>query len=138
MNILRLPPAPGVLFHLGYPAYFGVLLGIWKVLGAIVLVLPRFALLKEWAYAGMFIDFTAAVGKRIKLYREAVEAAAKRDLPQSFRKLEELGAITECGLSALSFLHRENLKRHCFLWGAIKCRQRVSLRFSQNVVISDD
>ena len=40
---------------------------------------------------------TATERTRIKLYREAVEAAAKRDLAQSFRKLEELDAINECG-----------------------------------------
>ena len=45
---------------------------------------------------------TGSERKRIKLYREAVEAAAKRDLPQSFRKLEELNAITECSLTALN------------------------------------
>lgn len=44
---------------------------------------------------------TVSERKRIKLYREAVEAAAKRDLPQSFRKLEELNAIIECNLTAL-------------------------------------
>jgi conjugative relaxase-like TrwC/TraI family protein len=45
---------------------------------------------------------TVSERKRIKLYREAVEAAAKRDLPQSFRKLEELNAITECGSNELN------------------------------------
>jgi hypothetical protein len=41
---------------------------------------------------------TAAERKRIRKYREAVEAAAARDLPRSFRKLEEFGAIVECGI----------------------------------------
>ncbi len=45
---------------------------------------------------------TVSERKRIKLYREAVEAAAKRDLPQCFHKLEELNAITECSLTELN------------------------------------
>jgi uncharacterized membrane protein YphA (DoxX/SURF4 family) len=60
MDILHLPPLFGIMLHLGYPAYFGAILGIWKVLGALALLAPRFPRLKEWAYAGMFIDFTSA------------------------------------------------------------------------------
>ena len=47
--------------HLGYPSYFLVLLGIWKVLAAAALLVPRRALLKEWAYAGCFFTYTGAV-----------------------------------------------------------------------------
>jgi len=46
--------------HLGYPLYFMTILGVWKVLGAIAILIPRFPLLKEWAYAGMFFDLTGA------------------------------------------------------------------------------
>jgi hypothetical protein len=46
--------------HLGYPAYFISLLGVWKLLGAVAIVAPRFPLLKEWAYAGMFFDMSGA------------------------------------------------------------------------------
>lgn len=47
--------------HLGYPEYFGVALAIFKVLGAIILVLPKFPLrMKEWAYAGFGFDFIFA------------------------------------------------------------------------------
>jgi uncharacterized membrane protein YphA (DoxX/SURF4 family) len=46
--------------HLGYPSYFVALLGFWKVLGSIALVVPRFPRLKEWAYAGIFFDLTGA------------------------------------------------------------------------------
>ena len=65
MNLLRLQPFFGVLLHLGYPAYFGTILGIWKVLGALALVAPRYPRLKEWAYAGMFIDYTAAIASYV-------------------------------------------------------------------------
>jgi len=48
------------LAHLGYPSYFSTILGAWKLLGAIAIVVPRFPRLKEWAYAGFFFDLTGA------------------------------------------------------------------------------
>jgi hypothetical protein len=50
----------GVVPALGYPMYFFAILGVWKVLGAIAILVPRFPLLKEWAYAGIFFDLTGA------------------------------------------------------------------------------
>jgi uncharacterized membrane protein YphA (DoxX/SURF4 family) len=52
------------LGHLGYPTYFPIILGVWKVLGAIAVVIPRFPRLKEWAYAGFFFDLTGAAASR--------------------------------------------------------------------------
>jgi uncharacterized membrane protein YphA (DoxX/SURF4 family) len=46
--------------RLGYPVYFMVLLGVWKLLGGVVLLVPRLPRVKEWAYAGVFIDFSSA------------------------------------------------------------------------------
>ena len=47
--------------HLGYPTYFGIAFTIFKVLGAIVLIVPRFPpRVKEWAYAGFTFDFIIA------------------------------------------------------------------------------
>ncbi|MDB5137608.1 MAG: hypothetical protein JWP37_4211 [Mucilaginibacter sp.] len=46
---------------LGYPTYFISLIGIWKVLGVIVILIPGFKLLKEWAYAGIFFTMSGAV-----------------------------------------------------------------------------
>ena len=46
--------------HLGYPSYFMVILGVWKVLGGMVVLLPRLPRLKEWAYAGMLFDLSGA------------------------------------------------------------------------------
>lgn len=40
--------------HLGYPSYLLTLLGICKLLGVVAVLVPRFPLLKEWAYAGFF------------------------------------------------------------------------------------
>jgi DoxX-like family len=60
-DILHAPPLFDDLLRLGYPPYFSTLLGVWKVLGAIVLVVPGYPLVKEWAYAGFFIDFSSAI-----------------------------------------------------------------------------
>lgn len=46
---------------LGYPTYFISLIGIWKMLGIIAILIPGFKLLKEWAYAGLFFTMTGAV-----------------------------------------------------------------------------
>jgi|SRR4030095_10731870 len=47
--------------HLGYPAYFVTILGMWKILGVVALLIPKFPLLKEWAYAGFFFMMSGAV-----------------------------------------------------------------------------
>jgi hypothetical protein len=46
--------------HLGYPLYFALILGTWKLLGAIAITAPGLPRVKEWAYAGFFFDLTAA------------------------------------------------------------------------------
>lgn len=50
----------GVVPELGYPMYFFAILGFWKVMGAVAILVPRFPRLKEWAYAGIFFDLTGA------------------------------------------------------------------------------
>lgn len=50
----------GVVPLLGYPLYFFAILGFWKVLGAIAILVPGYPRLKEWAYAGIFFDLTGA------------------------------------------------------------------------------
>ena len=46
---------------LGYPLYFLTIIGVWKVLAVIAILLPGFKLLKEWAYAGLFFVMTGAL-----------------------------------------------------------------------------
>jgi uncharacterized membrane protein YphA (DoxX/SURF4 family) len=46
--------------HLGYPDYFRIELAIGKVLGAILLIVPVSAKIKEWVYAGFVITFVSA------------------------------------------------------------------------------
>lgn len=47
--------------QLGYPVYFLTILGIWKILGVVAVLIPKFPLLKEWAYAGFFFAMSGAI-----------------------------------------------------------------------------
>ena len=60
-DVLRVPQVHVIIDRLGYPAYFHVILGIWKLLGAVAVTVPRFPRLKEWAYAGVVFDLTGAL-----------------------------------------------------------------------------
>lgn len=51
--------------NLGYPLYLMTLLGIWKILGVIAILIPKFPLLKEWAYAGFFFTMSGALFSHI-------------------------------------------------------------------------
>lgn len=50
---------------LGYPVYLMTILGIWKILGVIAILLPKTPLLKEWAYAGFFFSMSGALFSHI-------------------------------------------------------------------------
>jgi uncharacterized membrane protein YphA (DoxX/SURF4 family) len=60
-DILRLPDAQAIFAHLGYPAYLLPFLGVAKVLAVIAILVPGFARLKEWAYAGVVFDLAGAL-----------------------------------------------------------------------------
>jgi hypothetical protein len=62
--ILRNPHFAADMARLGYPSYFLPFLGVWKILGAIVILMPGARRLKEWAYAGMIFDISGAVVSR--------------------------------------------------------------------------
>lgn len=46
---------------LGYPTYLLTILGVWKILGVLAVLIPKFPLLKEWAYAGFFFVMSGAI-----------------------------------------------------------------------------
>lgn len=46
---------------LGYPGYFVNYIAVMKVLGVIGILIPGFPRVKEWAYAGLFLDMISAV-----------------------------------------------------------------------------
>jgi uncharacterized membrane protein YphA (DoxX/SURF4 family) len=54
--------------RLGYPTYFVVIMGLWKVPGAVVLVSPRLPRLKEWVYAGLIFVYTTAAASHLVMH----------------------------------------------------------------------
>lgn len=65
LQIVHVPHYVQLFAGLGYPGYFLLLLGIGKILGSIVLAIPRYPLIREWAYAGFMIDFLSAIFSHI-------------------------------------------------------------------------
>src|SRR5690606_5749364 len=61
VQLLKLKEEADMMVHLGYPLYFLTILGIWKILGVVAVLIPKFPLLKEWAYAGFFFAMSGAV-----------------------------------------------------------------------------
>jgi len=59
--VLRTKQWVDLVTNLGYPVYFLTILGVWKILGVIAILIPRFKLIKEWAYAGFFFAMTGAL-----------------------------------------------------------------------------
>ena len=61
LNLTQTEQVVATMNHLGYPAYFASILGLWKLLGAVAVVIPRFPRLKEWAYAGATFTWVMAI-----------------------------------------------------------------------------
>lgn len=98
-DIVRLPSVlDPVTTHLGYPSYFLVLLGTWKVLGAVALLVRRRPLIKEWAYAGAFFTYTGAIASHLTTGYDVAEVAV-------------LALVT--GLTVLSWALRPQSRRAC-------------------------
>ena len=67
-NILSVPDAVDlVIKHLGYPTYFLPMIGVAKLAGAIAILIPGFPRIKEWAYAGLIYDLSAAIYSTIAI-----------------------------------------------------------------------
>ncbi|MBB4108879.1 DoxX family protein [Pedobacter zeae] len=65
VQVLKTKEEVALFNQLGYPVYFLTLLGIWKILGVIAVLIPKFTLVKEWTYAGFFFAMSGAVFSHI-------------------------------------------------------------------------
>jgi uncharacterized membrane protein len=72
--VLRTKDWVKLVTDLGYPLYFLTILGVWKILGVIAILIPGFKLLKEWAYAGFFFAMTGALASHLFCHDYAVKA----------------------------------------------------------------
>lgn len=73
VQILKMEEEVTRMAQLGYADYFLTILGVWKILGVVVLLIPKFPLLKEWAYAGFFFAMSGAVFSHVARGSEASE-----------------------------------------------------------------
>src|SRR3712207_165363 len=65
VQLLKMEAEVANITQLGYPAYVLTILGMWKILGVVAVLIPKFPLLKEWAYAGFFFAMSGATFSRI-------------------------------------------------------------------------
>lgn len=61
VQLLKVKEEVEKITQLGYPGYFLTIIGIWKILGVIAILIPKFPVVKEWAYAGFFFAMSGAV-----------------------------------------------------------------------------
>lgn len=73
------PPGVEGMVHLGYPVYVLTIIGFWKLLGVVAILIPKTPLLKEWTYAGFVFLLTGAAYSHI-----AVGDPTKELIPSLF------------------------------------------------------
>ena len=96
IQILQVKEETEMMTRLGYPLYILTLLGVWKLLGVIAMLMPKFPLVKEWAYAGFFFTVTGALYSHF----------AVSDVPQEF-----FGPSLLLVLTAVSWYTRPESKK---------------------------
>ena len=67
VQLLKVKEEVDMFAHLGYPEYLLTMIGAWKILGVVAVLIPNFPLLKEWAYAGFFFCMTGAIVSHMAL-----------------------------------------------------------------------
>jgi hypothetical protein len=60
-QLIRAKPNVDGMISLGYPLYVLTILGIWKLLAVFTILIPKYPLVKEWAYAGLFFLLSGGV-----------------------------------------------------------------------------
>src|ERR1700687_3187467 len=73
VQLFKLKADVDQITHLGYPVYLLTILGVWKILGVIAVLIPKFPLLKEWAYSGFFFVMSGAIFSHIFLHDSITE-----------------------------------------------------------------
>jgi len=73
VQLIGMKEEAAMFAHLGYPSYLLTILGVWKLLGVVAVLAPRFPVVKEWAYAGFFFAMSGAVFSHLAVGDGAVE-----------------------------------------------------------------
>ncbi len=72
VQLIKMEEEVEMMTNLGYPIYILTVLGGWKILGVIALLVPKFPLIKEWAYAGFFFTMSGAIFSHLAVGDDAV------------------------------------------------------------------
>ena len=73
VQLLQTEEEVEMIKRLGYPVYVLTIIGISKILGVVAVLIPKFPLLKEWAYAGFFFITSGAIFSHIAAGDKIVE-----------------------------------------------------------------
>lgn len=73
VQLIKMEEEVDMITHLGYPIYILTILGVGKILGVVAVLIPKFPLLKEWAYAGFFFAMSGAVFSHLSTGNDAKE-----------------------------------------------------------------
>ena len=73
VQLIKMKEEVEKMTQLGYPTYFLTILGIWKILGVIAILIPKYPLIKEWAYAGFFFAMSGATISHLSVGHPASE-----------------------------------------------------------------
>lgn len=72
VQVLQLKEETEFVLLLGYPAYFLTIIGVWKLLGVVAVLLPKLPVVKEWAYAGFFFVSSGALISQLAMGHTAI------------------------------------------------------------------
>lgn len=67
VQLIKMDEEVARMNYLGYPVYLLTIIGAWKILGVVAVLVPKFPLIKEWAYAGFFFNMTGALFSHIAM-----------------------------------------------------------------------
>lgn len=67
VQLFKVKTEVDMISHLGYPVYLLTILGVWKILGVVAVLVPKFPVVKEWAYAGFFFAMSGAICSHIAI-----------------------------------------------------------------------
>ncbi len=73
VQLMKIKEEADMMERLGYPLYFLTILGIWKLLGVVTVLIPKFPIVKEWAYAGFFFAASGAIFSHLAMGDGAAE-----------------------------------------------------------------
>eukprot|EP01132_Coremiostelium_polycephalum_P014763 gene14763-17892_t len=132
VQLLKTKAETDLFQSLGYPVYLLSLLAIWKILGVVAVLLPKFPLLKEWAYAGFFFTTSGAIFSHIAMAEPLTKTfpalllliltlVSWSNMTQNKKELSASGS--EALLEVLKNRFEKNMQRHKdLIWHQVQAK----------------